>query len=65
MSNPFSGGDQEFPCAPSTTNPPLPAAPSTKSKTSQNVDVTRGAPMTGTKAPKDKTNLNGYVPGVK
>jgi hypothetical protein len=65
MSNPFSGGDENFPCTPSTTNPPLPRSTSTKSKTSQNHDVTRDAPQTGTTAPKDPVRIDGTFKGGK
>ena len=42
-----------------------PALPPTGSKptTKNDFDVNRGAAMTGTKAPKDPTNINGNFPG--
>jgi len=62
----FHGKDgQVYKDSATTISPPTPTATQARSQTSRNVEVTRNAPMTGSKAPKDPTTTSGYVPGVK
>jgi hypothetical protein len=48
-----------------TINPPLPASGGNMATTKNNFDVSRGAAMTGAKAPKDSTRIDGTFPGGK
>jgi len=58
--SPFHGRDgQTYSSEDTAINPPLPSSRATTSRTSQNTDPTRNAPMTGTRIPRDTVNING------